>query len=68
MLVIRQRAGMAGVRNKRTFREGVANGTNRPFADLPDRACERAKSARKRTSDEGVGCVQESFATSTYFW
>ena len=32
---------------------------NRPFAALQDRPCERAGSARKRSSAEGVGCAKD---------
>ncbi len=35
----------------------LLEGWNRPFAALPDRTCERARSARKRSSAEGVGCA-----------
>jgi hypothetical protein len=34
-----------------------ANGPNRPFPARQDRVYERARSARKRTSAEGVGCA-----------
>jgi hypothetical protein len=36
--------------------KGAPNESNRPVAALPDRSCERAGSARKRSSAEGVGC------------
>ena len=53
----RQRSGRRQCAKERPFRDGLANGSNRPFAALQDRPCERAGSARKRSSAEGAGCA-----------
>src|SRR5271169_808259 len=39
------------------FRDRRAEGRSRPFSALEDRPYERAVSARKRSSAEGVGCA-----------
>jgi hypothetical protein len=46
----------AGLRKNRPFVENLPKGSIRPFAALQDRACERAESARQRSSAEGFGC------------
>jgi hypothetical protein len=43
--------------------DGSANGQNRPVADLQGGSYERARSARKRSSAEGVGCAESRPST-----
>ncbi len=50
-------AGATAKRKYRSFADSLANAPNRPFASLQDRHSERAGSARKRSSAEGVGCA-----------
>jgi hypothetical protein len=51
----------SGLRKERSYADRVTNGSNRPFAALQDRLCERAGSARKRTLAEGSVAPVESF-------
>ena len=46
------------VRKKWALPDGSSNSSIRPFAVLEDRPCERAVSAGKRSSAEGVGCAR----------
>jgi hypothetical protein len=48
---------MAAMRTYRSSNDALANRSNRPSAALQDRASERARSARKRSSTEGVVCA-----------
>src|SRR5271166_3507895 len=52
--------GTAAMRKFRPLPRRVLNGSNRPLAAFQDRPCERAESARKRSSAEGVGCVLDA--------
>ena len=47
------RLRLSRLRKKRVLADGAANGSSRPSPDLQDRSCERAESARKRSSAEG---------------
>src|SRR5271170_1150241 len=56
---------MAGLRKYRAFPDAGAKGSYRPVAAFPYRHYERAGSARKRSSAQGVGLEQARCAEQT---
>ena len=52
------------MRRYQIFLNGLTNGSNRPEAGLQHWAYERGVSARKRSSAQGVGCVESLWGES----